>query len=100
MQKDKVTSSWHLSRHARGTHCTWLNGQEWETVYTWMYSNDSALMHRALGRVAAWMARGALPLPVEVTADLVHCRLWELEHRSGGGTERMEALVYSMAITR
>lgn len=65
-----------------------------------MYSKEPELIKRAVGRVAAWKARGSLPLMIEVTADLMECQQWEGEHRRDDITDQALSLMYSMAITR
>jgi len=81
-----------------GVLCPWTSSEEWEAVHSWMFSKDPALVHKAIGRVAAWKARASVPIAVELTADLVECQLWEWEHEDS--TEQALSLMYSMAITR
>ena len=83
-----------------GTGCCWWNWDELEAVYQWLYSREPELIRRAVGRVAAWKARGSLPLMIEITADLMECQQWEGEHRHDDTTDQALSLMYSMAITR
>ena len=84
-----------------GAETPWLNAEEWEVVYGWLYSSRSALVEEGLGRVEAWKARGGVPLMVELTADLCHCRMKERDKSSDGGAEVQSLiLLYCMAITR
>lgn len=78
----------------------WINTQEWEAVYDWLYSEELKLRKRAVGRVAAWKARASIPLCIELTADLVEGGIWELQHHVRGTTEQPLTLMYSMALTR
>ena len=91
-----------LSHASRSSSCgvlyPWTSDEEWEAVYSWMFSKDPALVHKAIGRVAAWKARASVPIAVELTADLVECQLWECEHEDA--TEQTLSLLCSMAITR
>ncbi len=83
-----------------GAETPWLNGEEWETVYGWLYASRSALVEEGLGRVEAWKARGGVPLMIELTADLCHCRKMEKEKSSNGTEVQSLILLYCMAITR
>lgn len=67
-------------------------------MYVWMFSKNPELVHKAVGRVAAWKARAPVPIAVELTSDLMECHLWERERR--GATEQTHSLMCSMAITR
>lgn len=75
----------------------WIYKEEWEQVYSWLYSSNPKQVKRGVGRVAAWRARGETPMMVELTADLCECRVQE---RKRGEHCQAPALQYSMAITR
>jgi len=83
-----------------GAETPWLNAEEWEVVYGWLYSSRSTLVEEGLGRVEAWKARGDVPLMVELTADLCHCRMKERDKSSDGAEVQSLILLYCMAITR
>uniref|UniRef100_A0A8C6WHH4 Ribosomal biogenesis protein LAS1L n=1 Tax=Neogobius melanostomus TaxID=47308 RepID=A0A8C6WHH4_9GOBI len=55
----------------------WTNKAEWDQVRENLYSSDTALQKRALGRISAWRSRSGrnLPVAVECTADLVRCQV-------------------------
>ena len=94
-----VVASFLPHRHSScGAIFPWTCREEWEAVYLWMFSKDPALVHKAIGRVAAWKARASVPIAVELTSDLMECHLWEQEHH--GATEQAHSLMCSMAITR
>lgn len=78
----------------------WTCGEEWEEVYSWLYSSEPGLVRRGVGRVSAWKARGHVPMMVEMTADLCECRVHERSREKGGAQFQALALQYSMAITR
>lgn len=78
----------------------WLCGEEWEAVYNWLYSGDPGLVEQGVGRVGAWMARGVVPMMVELTADLCRCRIRERERAGGVVDYGYLILQYSMVITR
>ena len=65
----------------------------------WLYDANPAQKRRALGRVSAWKARASVvPIPVDLTADLVECQLME-----GGipkNDSRQISLMLAMALTR
>lgn len=77
----------------------WLCREEWEEVYSWLYSSDPVLVRKGVGRVAAWKAREEqVPMVVEATADLCECRLWDRE--KDNSMFQVLNLQYAMAITR
>lgn len=78
----------------------WTCREEWEEVYSWLYSSEPTLVKRGVGRVCAWKSRGHVPMMVEMTADLCECRLHERNKQKGGAYFQVLALQYSMAITR
>lgn len=80
-----------------GIHCPWMSREEWEAVYNWLYSSKVELMRKGVGRVAAWKARSHIPVAVEMTADLIECKLIEKE---GKNMFQSLKLTLSMAITR
>lgn len=89
-----------MNRPIRGVawdFTAWICRDEWEQVYSWLYSSDPGLVRRGVGRVAAWKARCQVPMMVEMTADLCECRVQE---RNKGAQFQVLALQYSMAITR
>ena len=88
-----------VSRSQGGGVHQWLCGEEWEAVYNWLFSSDLSLVEQGVGRVAAWRARGEVPMMVELTADLCGCRLQERE-RAGSIADYQSLLHYSMIITR
>lgn len=87
-------------RTRKGLHCTWIDENGWKTVCSQLYSGSSSERRRGVARVAAWKARGVVPFPVEITADIVDSQLWEEEHLATILTEQTFALLYSMAVTR
>lgn len=76
----------------------WTCREEWEEVYSCLYSRDPALVRKGVGRVSAWKARGQVPMVVEMTANLCECRVMDKER--GGALFEVLNLQYSMAITR
>lgn len=76
----------------------WTCREEWEEVYSWLYSSDPVLVRSGVGRVSAWKCRGHVPMVVEMTADLCECRVHERSKEKVGA--QALALQYSMAITR
>ena len=78
---------------------TWICREEWEQVYSWLYSSDPSQVMRGVGRVAAWKARGDVPMMVEMTTDLCECRVQDRIEEGGAHCQTL-ALQYSMAITR
>ena len=78
----------------------WINGDEWKAVCAWLFSGESDSQRAGVSRVAAWRARGNIPGPVEVTADIIECQISEKEHGNGTLTGRPLALMYAMAVTR
>ena len=78
----------------------WTCPEEWEELYGWLYSSDTSLVRKGVGRVSAWKARGEVPMMVEMTADLCECRVHERNRERGGAQLQALALQYSMAITR
>ena len=86
-----------FSPTAAGVYCPWISREEWEVVYSWLSSKHGELMKKGVGRVAAWKARGRIPMAVEMTADLIECNLMDKEERS---MFQSLNLTYSMAITR
>lgn len=76
----------------------WSCREEWEEVYSWLYSSDPALVKRGVGRVSAWKARGRVPMMVEMTANLCECRVCDRETEKSAF--QVLSLQYSMAITR
>lgn len=94
------SSNCSVSRSAESGGYQWLCGEEWEAVYSWLYSSDPVLIERGVGRVSAWKARGEVPMMVELTADLCGCRLRERERSGGVANFQPLQLQYSMAITR
>lgn len=76
----------------------WVCREEWEEVYSWLYSSDPALVWKGVGRVSAWKAREQVPMMVELTASLCECRVCDRE--KDRSTFQVLALQYSMAITR
>ena len=77
---------------------SWLCREEWEDVYSWLYSSDPVLVRKGVGRVAAWKARGPMPMVVEVTADLCECRL--CDRGKDKSVFQVLHLQYAMAISR
>ncbi|WVZ72259.1 hypothetical protein U9M48_020748 [Paspalum notatum var. saurae] len=81
----------------------WSSWAEWRFVRDGLFSRFPAA---ALRRIAAWRSRGALPIPVDVTAAFVEIRLRDPFFRSGFTgddaleSEEMLAMLYSMAIMR
>ena len=83
-----------------GVACAWTCREEWEEVYSWLYSSEPTLVKKGVGRVCAWKSRGHVPMMVEMTADLCECRVQERSRERGGAHFQALALQYSMAITR
>ena len=78
-----------------GELCPWLCREEWELVFSWLYSPGRQLPRLGLGRVAAWRARTEeLPLGVDLTSDLLECRL-----NKGEGCRDL-CLLHCMALSR
>ena len=87
-------------RTQKGLPCTWIDENEWKTVCSLLYSSSGAERRRGVARVAGWKARGTVPFPVEITADIVDSQLWEEEGVAMMLTEQAFALQYSMVVTR
>ena len=84
-------------RTVKGLHCSWIDQHDWKAVSSLLYSSKAADRAKGVARVAAWTARGVVPFPVEITADIVASQLAE------DGEQRHEqtlALLYSMVVTR
>lgn len=60
-----------------GRAVPWASWSEWRQVGDWLFGNDDepTSVRRGLDRVAAWRARGRLPLGVDSTALLVETRM-------------------------
>eukprot|EP01129_Flabellula_baltica_P003799 TRINITY_DN13529_c0_g1_i1.p1 TRINITY_DN13529_c0_g1~~TRINITY_DN13529_c0_g1_i1.p1 ORF type:complete len:543 (+),score=113.67 TRINITY_DN13529_c0_g1_i1:1-1629(+) len=83
----------------------WLDWDEWEHVYSGLFSSDDETVRQALKRVVAWKSRGNVPLAVLSTADLVEIDLYYKQLRgcqwnSGYRSESEVAKLYSMSIIR
>ena len=83
----------------RKQYSPWTCREEWELVYTWLYSSRPQLIRKGVNRVAAWKSRGGVPMMVEMTANLCECRVQE---KMEGGGVHFQALIlqYSIAVTR
>jgi ribosomal biogenesis protein LAS1 len=49
----------------------WANWSEWETVRQGLFSEDGEQCSLALAHIAAWRARGRVPVSVDSTANLL-----------------------------
>ena len=84
----------------KGLHCTWIDERDWKTVCAQLYSSRAAERQRGVARVSAWRARGVVPFPVEITADIIDSQLLDEQQQSTLLTEQPLALLYSMVVTR
>lgn len=87
-------------RTRKGLPCSWIDENEWKTVCSMLYSGSNGERRTGVARVAGWKARGTVPFPVEITADIVDSQLWEEESLTVMLTEQTFALLYSMVVTR
>ena len=84
----------------KGLYCTWIDERDWKTVCSQLYSSRAAERQRGVARVSAWRARGVVPFPVEITADIIDSQLLDEQQQSTLLTEQTLALLYSMVVTR
>eukprot|EP00741_Cyanophora_paradoxa_P005924 tig00000949_g5742.t1 len=86
----------------------WTHWGEWQLVHRSLFSNRNDLQHSALKRIAAWMARGKVPIAVEATAILLEAVLADPQ-RASAHAPALEVdahddmrlrLMYSMAVLR
>ena len=90
----------HLSqRTEKGLHCSWIDQHDWKAVSSLLYSSKAADRARGVARVAAWTARGVVPFPVEITADIVSSQLAD-DSSNQQQQQQSLALLYSMVVTR
>ncbi|XP_040179885.1 ribosomal biogenesis protein LAS1L [Rana temporaria] len=77
----------------------WISKAEWEQVLEYLYSRDSKLQRDALHQLSAWKSRygNSIPLAVECTADLVRCKILDV---NGGMGEQELASLYGLALVR
>lgn len=84
----------------------WESWQQWNRVRESVFSSSPALVSAALDKIAAWRARGSLPVAVEVTGDLISIQMsdpfFSGSSSSKGSpiTDEMLRLMYAMAIMR
>ncbi len=91
----------------RKTIVRWRDWDEWQEVHQGLFSSDIYERQRAVSRVAAWRARGQIPIAVNATTQFVEIQLHEeiAQHQvhAIGVSARsyMEmSLMYSSAIVR
>ena len=77
----------------------WTSSEEFMGVYGWLYSNKTELMSKGVARVAAWSARGKIPIGVDITTHLCEAFLMELKYNAGNSYQAL-SFGYSVAITR
>lgn len=89
---------------ALGRTVPWVDWDEWTHVGRCLFATDTALIQRGIDRVAAWRARGRVPIGVDSTALLVETQLSDQRRRQSGGaptfSETSLRLQYSLAIIR
>lgn len=83
----------------------WLSWDEWNFIRQSLFSSSPNSIAAALKRISAWRARGRLPIPIEVTADIIEIQQKDLFFRDGRDGDALDsdeilAMSYCMAIMR